>query len=307
MNYPDTVGTAEDFETMLPEGWSGADGADIFDPSTWGTAEDSADAQDNGDAAGEEVAAEGNDDQTRTTEEDTEPQTDSEADDENPTTVEEQPSNKLRFKASIDHAEEDVELDPDELPSIYQKARALDRYQARVNELEKELKSWDSVAKSLEYADRKAMMTGAIDNAVQSYIEAHPGVPEDMARDYISRKFNLSHQESAPAEANEGTPDRDFKKEVADLFRAYPSAHERPIPNEVTNDALVNGKPLAQAYAEYMARTSSAKAKTAERENKILKQNQAAAAKAPVSKVTGGGQTDSKPDDDFLRGFNSDY
>ena len=305
MSNPDTVGTAEDFETLLPEGWSGAEGADIFDPSTWGDG-GSADAQDADGADGEEITAEGTDDQTRTTEEDTEPQTDSDADNGDPTTVEDQPSGKLRFKASIDHSEQDVELDPSELPSIYQKARALDRYQNRVNEHEAELNAWDSVAKSLGYESRKDMMNGAVDNAVQSYIDEHPGVPEDMARDYISRKFNLSRTESAPAEAKDGTVDRDFKKEVADLFRAYPTAHERPVPNEVTNDALVNSKPLVQAYAEYMARTSSAKAKNAERENKILKQNQAAAAKAPVSKVTGGGKTDSKPDDDFLTGFNSD-
>ena len=74
----------------------------------------------------------------------------------------------------------------------------------------------------------------------------------------------------------------------------------------MTNDAIATGKPLIQVYMDYKLKQTSAKAKTAEKENKILRQNAAAAQKAPVRRSTGGGQTDTKPSDPFLEGFNSD-
>jgi len=39
----------------------------------------------------------------------------------------------------------------------------------------------------------------------------------------------------------------------------------------------------------------------------ILRQNAEAAAKAPVTAVTGGGPADTEPEDLFLRGFNEGY
>ena len=306
-DFEKTVGTTEEeFDEILPEGWSGNDDANIFDPSTWGGTDTAADAQEDENAESEGNSEEETDDQTRTTEEDTESQTEPSDDLDDPTTVLiDEENDKLKFRVSIDHVPQDIELDPADLPTVYQKSLVLDRYQKRVSDLEAELARWDQLAAGLKYENRTALHDGLFEGAVQDFIAEHPSVPEEMARDYITRQFGVT-----PAPAKQETPtapgQRDFKQEVADLFRAYPNARKERIPDEVTGDALSSNKPLVQAYADWKARTASAKATRAERENKILKQNQAAAARAPVSKVTGGGKTDTRPVDDFLRGFEDD-
>lgn len=305
-----TVETAEEeLDAILPEGWSGSDGADIFDPDTWGSDEPDADAQEDDTDEGEGNSAEGDDEQTRTTEEDVEPQTATSEDDNDPTTViVDEEENKLRFRINADHVEREIALDPADLPTVYQKSLVLDRYQQRVADLEKELSRWDNIAAGLKFENRDALHTSLFEGAVQDFIAEHPSVPEEMARDYITRQFAAAAPAPKQEPAQEAKPagERDFKQEVAELFRAYPSARTERIPDEVTTDALTMSKPLVQAYADWKARTASAKATRTERENKILKQNQAAAARAPVSKVTGGGITDNKPIDDFLRGFEED-
>ena len=299
--------TAEDeFDAILPDGWSGAEGADIFDPRTWGGSDTGADESEDSDADGDGNFAEEADDDTPTTGEDADSQDGTEEEDGAPTTGEDNSDGKLRFQATVDHVTKDVELDPADLPSIYQKAQVFDRYQQRVNELEAEQASWDRVAAGLQFENRQALLDGLIENAVQDYISEHPSVPEEMARDFIMRKFEKVQTATPAKEAAEPKGQRDFKAEVAELFRAHPEARTEQIPTEVTNDAISNGKPLVQAYADWKARTASAKATRAERENKILKHNQAAAARAPVKKTTGGGATDNKPSDPFLDGFNND-
>ena len=307
MSKQNTVETAEDeMDELLPDGWTGADDADIFDPDTWGGLDTDADAHEDDEADGEGNPAGEEEEDDSTTVEESDSQTDPETGNDDSTTVDDDGSGKLHFQANVDHVTQDVELDPADLPTIYQKSLVLDRYQKRVSDLEAELAQWDSLASGLKYDSRDALRESLFEGAIQDFISDHPSVPEEMARDYITRQFQgvkpVTKQEEQPAEKS----GRDFKAEVADLFRAYPGARTEKIPDEVTNDALTMGKPLVQAYADWKARTSSAKATRAERENKILKQNQAAAAKAPVSKVTGGGKTDTNPMDDFLRGFNED-
>lgn len=300
--------TEEEMDAILPDGWNDVEGADIFDPSTWGGDDTAADAQEDDEATDEGNPEEETEDQTRTTEEETGSQTEPSYEIDDPTTVViDEENNKLVFQANIDHVPQNIALDPADLPAIYQKSLVLDRYQKRATDAEAELARWDKLAAGLKYENRAALLEGLFEGAVQDFIAEHPSVPEEMARDYISRQFDVA---PAPAKAEEQeTPtsgDRDFKQEVAELFRAYPNARTERIPDEVTNDALSMNKPLVQAYADWKARTASAKATRAERENKILKHNQAAAARAPVSKVTGGGKTDTRPVDDFLRGFEDD-
>lgn len=301
------IETAEDeFEAIMPEGWTGNDDADIFDPSTWGDADPDADVQEDDEAEGDGASVEGDDDAAPTTGDGAEPMNGSEEEDGAPTTGDYTSEGKLRFQATVDHTTREVELDPADLPTVYQKSLALDRYQQRVSELEAEQTAWDQLAAGLNFEDRNALLNGLMENAVQDYIAEHPSVPEEMARDFVMRKFQGVKTASPAKEAEPAPAQRDFKAEVAELFRTHPEARTEKIPDEVTNDAISMGKPLVQAYAEWKARTASAKATRAERENKILKQNQAAAARAPVTKTTGGGKTDTKPVDDFLRGFNDD-
>lgn len=306
--FDETVVTAEDEEDVwLPDGWSGSDDEDFFDLSTWGSKGTAADARQDGGDEDESTSAEDAEDPDRTTDADPESQTEPSDDLDDPTTViVDDERNLLRFKATIDHVAQNVELDPADLPAVYQKSLVLDRYQARVKELEDELSKWDKLATGLKYKDRAELHEGLFEGAVQDYLAEHPSVPEDLARDYISRQFDHVAAPTPKEPEQQTTGGRDFKQEVADLFRTYPSARIEGVPEEVSTAALVEDKPLVQAYAEWRAKTASAKATRTERENKILKQNQAAAARAPVKKVTGGGKTDTSPTDAFLQGFNDD-
>lgn len=304
-NHP--ISTSEDeFDAILPEGWTGNEDANFFDPSTWGDPDTETDVFEDEETDGEGYSEEGDDAEDPTTDDGAEPMNGSDEEDGSPTTGDYTSEGKLRFEATVDHRTETVELDPADLPTIYQKAQVFDRYQQRVNDLEAETKAWDRVAAGLQFESREALLKGLIENSVQDYISEHPSVPEEMARDFVMRKFEGAEIRSTAKEQEQQPGQRDFKAEVAELFRTHPEARSERIPDEVTNDAISMNKPLVQAYADWKARTASAKATRAERENKILKQNQAAAARAPVTKTTGGGKTDTKPVDDFLRGFNDD-
>jgi hypothetical protein len=323
-NNKATETAAEDYEAIVPVGWG--EGSDIFEPATWGSSTP-ADAQEPETQPAVENGAEDFEGLFRATGQETKSEAAGgearagEPGDDAPATGEEPAApSKLKFHAQIDHTGRDVELDPTELPAIYEKSQALDRYKERLRTVEAELTEWDSVAKRLKYADRAALRNGVIESSVKSYIEAHPTVPEDMARDYFMNRFLRDPEvPDAPAQepeahdapaaepaAAQAKPGRDFKQEVADLFSTYAQARTSPIPEEVTTAAVTQGKPLVQAYAEYISRKAEADAKTVRQENKILKQNQASAARAPVSGVSGGGKTDTKPTDPFLTGFNEE-
>lgn len=297
----------EEYDEILPEGWSGSDDANIFDPATWDGAQSEADAQNDDADQDAGNSAEETDAQTRATEEDADSQTGTDEDKEVPATDDSVNDGKLRFTATVDHVQRDIELDPADLPSIYEKSTAVDRYKSRISTLEAELKKWDSLATGLKYENRDALRTGLFEAQVQDFIAEHPSVPEEMARDYITRQLGADQAQPATQEPEQTKPEgRDFRQEVSDLFSAFPQARTEVIPDEVTAEAIGKNVPLVQAYASWKAKTATATASRVQRENKILKQNQAAAARAPVSKVTGGGKTDTRPVDDFLRGFEED-
>lgn len=65
---------------------------------------------------------------------------------------------KLRFQATFDHNTEDVELDPSELPTIYQKARATERAQGRLNEVKPVYDRMEATARMLGYASVSDML-----------------------------------------------------------------------------------------------------------------------------------------------------
>lgn len=85
----------------------------------------------------------------------------------------------------------------------------------------------------------------------------------------------------------EKATERDFEKEVHDLYEARPHLRGEQLPEEVVK-ACAEGKNLSDAYGEY-----------------AKKQAEKPAPMAPVRSVTLGGSVDSKPEDAFLRGFNT--
>lgn len=95
----------------------------------------------------------------------------------------------------------------------------------------------------------------------------------------------------------------DFTSQVKQLKTIFPDF--KSMPEEVMA-AYSHGADLISAYSAYRVRESEKASKTIKKENQILRQNAASAAKAPVKGVTGGGNTGQKADDPFLRGFDSD-
>lgn len=85
--------------------------------------------------------------------------------------------------------------------------------------------------------------------------------------------------------------ERDFEQEVLELYREYPALRGEELPESVAR-ACVKGQKLSDAYRDY----------SQEREKD---QNEKAARQAPVKSVTRGGAVDAKPEDAFLRGFNT--
>ena len=91
-------------------------------------------------------------------------------------------------------------------------------------------------------------------------------------------------------------------QEVNQLKALYPDFKE--MPDEVAV-AVSNGANLLTAYLAYREKQTTKAAASLKKENEVLKQNAASAAKAPVRGVTGGGATNTKPQNDLLKGFDS--
>lgn len=132
---------------------------------------------------------------------------------------------------------------------------------------------------------------------------------------------NAQKQDAAGEKAQEGAAQerqsvpqtrlRDFRSEITALLTQHPQLREKlvrgeKLPQEVISDCVKNGVPLRTAFAEYEAKQARAEAEQMRRENEILKQNSAAAAKAPVKGTAAGGAADTKGKDPFLEGLLSD-
>lgn len=94
---------------------------------------------------------------------------------------------------------------------------------------------------------------------------------------------------------------RDFETEVRSLYEQRPELKDGLLPEEVVRDCVA-GQSLRDAYDAYAGRQDAERLR---KENRILRQNAATAARAPVRGVTGGGTPKAEPDDPFLRGFNT--
>ena len=309
----------EDEDAMLPEGY-GADDDVFADPQKWtGERSDegagqSADGEDGkGDGAedapttAQETAqdVQGNDDaDAPTTEQDA------------PTTAQEgtEKPNMLKFKAKYDSQETDVEVKESDLPGIWQKAQNHDRMQSRFNEQQTLIGELDAMARMMGYANARDMK----DKAAGAYRDAEiksmtdTGVPERIAKAVVAQE--MQSRSAAPAAAPQTAPSaqvapvRNPQAEVAELLAAKPELYGKQIPQEVFVASAVGGKSLLTAYTEYEAAKSRSEAEKLRTENNIHKQNAANAAKAPVKGVSSGGAAkDKSGEDDFLRGFNSDY
>lgn len=323
MNENENITTVseEEFDDIMPDGWH--DSGDFFDEGTWGSGEEQTDEPAAEPVTGpeEETAAEGT--PAPTPEQGTAPGDAGVQQQEAPTPepAAEGTPHKLKFKARVDRQDLDVEVDEGELPTIWQKAQATDRAQAKLAKLSPQLEKAEQIAKAMGFADLESMMASAEQNYRDGEVNrlVGEGVHEEVAKDMVSRRFPAVTQTQAqvqtpaatPAEgqpaAGNGAPQRNFMQEADLYLRAYPEMRGKPIPAEVLKDCRENGEHLLTAYAKYDRARQTAEAEKIRRENEILKQNAASAAKAPVSGTRGGGPTAVEPEDDFLRGFNDGY
>lgn len=284
-----TTGIGEEYEPMLPDGWQ--EGDDIFaDADNW-----------SGDADGQ-TAVEGATDQTETTEEAAEvPTTDAEtengeaqnAEEAQPEALPTEPTpapNQRILKLRVNHTEHEVDvnqLSDEALVERLQKAAAFDAMREQQNK-----QKYRQIVQDQIYA----------------------GMTEDAAHMVATHKLGKSYpmedQAPAPAAAPEASaptpaaPARDLRAEVAQVQALYPDF--KGVPAELVNE-IVTGKPVLTAYVEYRERQNAQAAASLKKENAVLKQNAAAAARAPVKGVTGTGSPGTKATDPFLAGFNADY
>lgn len=301
---------SEEYAAFLPEGW--AEGDDIFDVASWTGGSAPADESQADD--GQEEVNEEND-----TTEDTAPaieQTEDgeePADDSNEAPAIEQTTErpKLKFSVQIDHKMEDVELDENDLPTIFQKAHVTDRVRNKMAQMQPTLDKGARLAKILGYDNIDAMLDAAEESYRQGEIErlTGEGVHPDVAKELVeSRASRAASTVPAPAvdDTQETPSTRDFKAEVADLLTVHPELRGTKLPEEVVQACVVKGRPLASAYEEYSRKRTEAENRAVKAENKRLKQNADAARRAPVRGVSKDGATDLQPDDPFIVGFNSD-
>jgi len=298
----------EEDDTMLPDGWS--EGDDFFKVDSWSGGTSQADESEEG----AEDAATGEDSDTQT-EEDGLTMTDDDSTEEQDRSAdaepEEEPSGQTEpaakapriVKLKVNHEDRDVDIDSmsdDELKAWGQKAAAYDRY------LEKQAKAKYIAAFQDEVRNG---MTEAHAHMVASHVTGRSFELTEEEKSDTSFAAELEDiyaapKETEPPKAKETAPaqERDLAAEVEQLRALYPNFTE--MPDEVAK-AVANGANLLMAYIAYKEKQTSKAAASLKKENAVLKQNAAAAAKAPVKGVTGGGAAP-KPKSDLLAGFDSD-
>ena len=285
-----TTGFEETDDAFLPDGWQ--EGDDFFaDPSTWSGAKQSGQTEEaQTETESTETEEETEEAPTTGETEETDGQSAEHEAEENPSGQTEEPAKRSRIlKLKVNHEDQEVDIESmadDELIAALQKAKAFDalkdeQMKARYREVYHE-----QISEGMTPAAAK--MVAANECNGKSYPLEDTAEPEKPA---------------TPAPTVQQKPARDFAQEISQLKALYPDFKE--MPDEVAK-AAANGANLLTAYVAYREKQTSKAAASLKKENEVLKQNAASAAKAPVKGVTGGGATDTKPQHAILKGFDDD-
>ena len=278
----------EEDAAFLPDGWQ--EGDDFFaDPSTWSGA-----SQKTGQSIETQTEEESTEDGMETEEVPTTDQTEETADQSAEQEAEEQsgqteePAKRSRIlKLKVNHEDQEVDIESmtdDELIAALQKSRAFDALK-------------DEQAKARYREVYHEQVSEGMTPAAARLVAAN----EVGGKNYPLEDTAEPEKPSTPAPTVQ-TQTRDFVQEVNQLKALYPDFKE--MPDEVAV-AVSNGANLLTAYLAYREKQNSKAAASLKKENEVLKQNAASAAKAPVKGVTGGGATNTKPQNDLLKGFDS--
>ena len=206
---------------------------------------------------------------------------------------------------------EDREIGLDEAAILAQKGLNYDKLDERLKSYEQANSRSEALAKRLGYDSAAAMFDAAETSYVESKVKdlVDAGNTEAMARFLVNQELD-KQAKAYEAEAQKSQPSAEevpqYKpiqnermSELEEFVKAYPGITK--LPDEVIQ-ANRNGTRLLVAYERYQN-------KAALNELAILKQNQAAAARAPVSGVAGKPATTAPDidDDPFMKGFNNSY
>lgn len=251
------------------------------------------------------------DEQVESTEAST-PETDPVAEPEQ-TITQEIPAAPQTIKIKFNHEERELGLD--EAAVWAQKGMNYDKLEERLKAFEANNAKSNRLAKQLGYENAEEMIAKAEENfinrKVRELVEA--GNTEAMAKFLVEQemaKAAASVPDPEPVPQETPTPEQpskpiispERKAELDEFVRAYPGITN--LPDEVLT-ANRNGVRLKTAYENYQLKQ---KYDEQQKQLSILKQNQAAAEKAPVTGTVGrAAPKKDEPEDPFLKGFDSEY
>jgi hypothetical protein len=291
-----TVNYEEENEPILPDGWS--EGDDFFaDPKTWSGASDASGQTTDEPSELESIRAEMGSEEALTTgeAEDASGQSAEEETEDPASGQTEEPAKTSRIlKLKVNHQDQEVDINSmsdEELISALQKSRAFDAMKEDQNKARYREIYQDQIDAGMTEA--AARMIAANECGGKTYALTDDSTPAPAADPTPVPAPKVP----APAHA------RDLAQEIKQLKQLYPDFKETP--DEVAI-AYAAGTDLLTAYVAYREKQTSKAAASLKRENEVLKQNAASAARAPVKGVTGGGATDTKPKNHLLVGFDSD-
>ena len=313
-------------DVIYPDGWDGT--ADLFE---WmeKVATETDESQEADETPAEEESGTEESEEVPATDKESEEDGESATDEGEAPDTQQEPepqSNKIKFDANINHKLQSVEIDPSQLPEIYEKAYAADKFRNKLNAKNAELEKAEVVSKLLGYDNVDDMLDAAKksfeETEVQKLVDekVHPTIAKDSVNRRIreieeaAAKNRKTTQQAADQEADAAPQQsgRDYMPEINELLAVYPEMRNQKLPEEVVNAVKFGGERVLVAYSKYVKEQEKAAKKQEkadkdrlQKENKVLKQNAEAAKRAPVRGVAKGGATGETESDPFLEGFKS--
>ena len=293
-----TYGAEED-APILPSGWK--EGDDIFQSDSWTGGNDSVDGQDTDPDVEDDSTQVSTEDGDLPTTEDPEAENSPNAGDGTEVAapdgaVADQTPTPKTYRLRVNHKDKDVTLSDDEVIARLQKSYAWDAMQEQKSKEKYKEVYQEQIDAGLTPAAAKLVAQNECGG--KSYEIGEDGEIVDNTQSAAKTSEAPASSETAPADRT-----RDLAAQIDQVKAIFGDFTE--MPEEVTR-AVAHGADLLTAYSAYRVREGQKAAASLKKENEVLKQNAASAAKAPVRGVTGGGATKQKKESDFLKGFNSE-
>ena len=280
-----------DEDDFLPDGWDGK--SDLFADD--GFNEDAFETDESEEAPAQEPEENGGDsgetgDLTKDAEDPGDDQSDMDGTEEAPDGAADKAKPVERIlKLKVNHQEEELDvnaLSDEELTALLQKGRAFDALKDTENK------------RRFRQVYQEQIDAGMTEAAAKLIAQNEAGGKEYPLTDDEPRE-EASSSETPQMQVQ---PARDPRAEIEQLKALYPNFKE--VPDAVAK-AWAAGVPLLSAWLAYRESENEKTAARLQKENDILRQNAAAAARAPVKGVSGGGETHQKVDN-FIKGFDAD-